>query len=408
MTTTTSDSDIVSGYHGAGPLTTVFTTPDFCASLYWTDTLTPPLSSVVCMPPKFHSLYDYSFGFYSPGICPTGYSKGCDFPVDRARVEDDGGAIYFGGPVLEGETVRVCCPNGYTCLENTVSSYSKCVHTTDNSQLAFALQVRWQESDLSILATDPTVAGKTYSAPSTATATPATIKSTSGSHTDANLTPTPSSSSSTTVAQNNNTGSTTKSGLSTGTIAGIAIGVGGMVFAFAVCALIFFVCRQRKKKREKDGTSTGSTISGAGGDSKPAPGGFATDQKAELDSRAMASSTVLSEAQADRDAAEMPPLHIAATEMEVPHFVAELPGSMPPVQYSAKQGGLKAPRSPLPTAETSQRESGALGNQGLWKKRSVARTVPEVSPISRPSTSASTASLPSTSSSTEERRQTST
>lgn len=31
MTTTTSDLGYVPGYHGAGPLTTVFTTPDFCA-----------------------------------------------------------------------------------------------------------------------------------------------------------------------------------------------------------------------------------------------------------------------------------------------------------------------------------------------------------------------------------------
>lgn len=69
------------------------------------------------MPPKFHVLYDYSFGFYSPGICPTGYSKGCDFPNAIART-DDGGMVYYGGDVLEGETVRVCCPNGYTCLLN--------------------------------------------------------------------------------------------------------------------------------------------------------------------------------------------------------------------------------------------------------------------------------------------------
>ncbi|KAJ0119029.1 hypothetical protein J7T55_013264 [Diaporthe amygdali] len=317
MTTTTSDSDTVSGFHGAGPLTTVFTTPDFCASLYWTDTVTPPLSSLVCMPPKFHSLYDYSFGFYSPGICPTGYSKGCDFPVDRART-DDLGEVYYGGAVLKGETVRVCCPTGYTCLLNDPYSYSKCVHTTDDSELAFALQVRWQESDLSILATDPTVPGSTYSAPATATATPATIKSTakSGSNIDATATPTPSSSSSTTVTQNENPGSTTQGGLSSGSTIAIALGVGGMVFAFAISALIFFIWRQRRKRRENEGTRIESTVFGDG-DSKSSPDGFAPDRKAELDSRALASSTALSEAQAERDAVEMPPLHIAATEMEI-------------------------------------------------------------------------------------------
>ncbi|KAL1852753.1 hypothetical protein Daus18300_012084 [Diaporthe australafricana] len=383
MTTTTSDLDYVPGYHGAGPLTTVFTTPDFCASLYWTDTLTPPLSSLVCMPPKFHSLYDYSFGFYSPGICPTGYSKGCDFPVDRART-DDGGMVYFGGKVLEGETVRVCCPTGYTCLESTVSSYSKCVHTTDDSELAFALQVRWQESDLSILATDPTVPGSTYSAPSTASATAGTIKSTSGTNTNTNNAPTPSSSSSTTVAQNQNSDSTSGGGLSSGTVIGIAIGVGGMVFAFAVSALIFFIWRQRRKRREENGTRIESMISGAG-DSKQSPGnGFAPDRKPELDSRAMASSAGLSEARADRDAIEMPPLHVAATEMEVPHFVAELPGSMPSGAETDKNGEKTSqtdvPKSPLPTAETSQRESGPLGHQGHWKRRSVERAPSQLRP----------------------------
>lgn len=374
-------------------------------SLYWTDTVTPPLSSLVCMPPKFHSLYDYSFGFYSPGICPTGYSKGCDFPNDRART-DDGGMVYFGGNVLDGETVRVCCPNGYTCLLNDPYSYSKCVHTTDSSELAFALQVRWQESDLSILATDPTVPGSTYSAPSTATATPSTVQSTAASGTNDDS-PTPSSSSSNTVAQNEDPTSRTESGIPAGTIIGIVIGVGGMIAAIAVSAVVFFIWRHRRKKREDNGTRIESMISGVG-DSKASPAksdGFAPDNKAELDSRARASTAALSEAPADRDAIEMPPLHIAATEMEVPHFVAELPGSMP---EGHDHGGehtpeTDVPRSPLPTAETSQRESGALGNMGHWKRRSVARGQSQLRPISSSSTSAS--STRTTTTTTEDRRQ---
>lgn len=372
-------------------------------SLYWTDTVTPPLSSLVCMPPKFHSLYDYSFGFYSPGICPTGYSKGCDFPNDRART-DDGGMVYFGGDVLKGETVRVCCPNGYTCLLNDPYSYSKCVHTTDSSEMAFALQVRWQESDLSILATDPTVPGSTYSAPSTATATASTVQSTAASRSDGD-TPTPSSSSSNTVAQNENPSSNTESGIPAGTIIGIVIGVGGMIAAIAVSAVIFFIWRHRRKRREESGTRIESMISGVG-DSKTSPtaksDGFAPDNKAELDSRARASTAALSEAPADREAIEMPPLHIAATEMEVPHFVAELPGSMP---AGHDDGGEQTPetdvpRSPLPTAETSQRESGALGNMGHLERRSVARAQPQLSPISRLSTSSSS----TTTTTTEDRR----
>lgn len=299
--------------------------------------------------------------------------------------------------MLQGETVRVCCPTGYTCLLNDPYSYSKCVHTTDASELAFALQVRWQESDLSILATDPTVPGSTYSAPSTATATPGST----GSNTD---TPTPSLSSSTTAAQNDNPGSGSDSGIPSGTIIGIVIGVGGMVVAFAVSAVGFFIWRHRRKKRETtgNGTRTESMISGLG-DSKSSPtsgDGFAPDNKAELDSRARASTVALSEAPVERDAVEMPPLHIAATEMEVPHFVAELPGSMPVghdggENASGQSADTDAPRSPLPTAETSQKESGALGHMGHWKKRSLARSQSQLRPISRSSTStSSTATAP--------------
>jgi hypothetical protein len=303
--------------------------------------------------------------------------------------------------VLQGETVQVCCPTGYTCLLNDPYSYSKCVATTDTSRRAFALQVRWQESDLSILATDPTVPGSTYSAASTATATPGS----SGGNTDA-----PTSSPSTTAAQNDDPGSGSDGGIPSGTIIGIAIGVGGMVAAFAVSALGFFIWRHRRKKRENTvtdkGTRNESMISGLGG-SKPEPepepgGGFAPENQAELDSRARANTfSSPSEVSAERNPVEMPPSHIAATEMEVPHFVAELPGSMPEGhdgdldRDAGSPSGANPPRSPLPTAETSQRESGALGHAGHWKRRSVARSQSQLRPVSRSSTStSSTAAAP--------------
>ncbi|KAK7705267.1 hypothetical protein SLS64_008104 [Diaporthe eres] len=127
--------------------------------------------------------------------------------------------------------------------------------------MAFALQVRWQESDLSILATDPTVPGSTYSAPSAATATPSTVQSTAASGTNDDI-PTPSSSSSNTVAQNDDPTSKTESGIPAGTIIGIVIGVGGMVAALAISAVVFFIWRHRRKKREESGTRIESMISG--------------------------------------------------------------------------------------------------------------------------------------------------
>lgn len=78
--------------------------------------------------------------------------------------------VYYGGPVLEDESVQLCCPTGYQCLASGSSSYSRCVATTDASDFVYGIQVRWQESDLSILQTDPTVPGSKFSTPATITA----------------------------------------------------------------------------------------------------------------------------------------------------------------------------------------------------------------------------------------------
>ncbi|KAK1978099.1 hypothetical protein LZ30DRAFT_546296, partial [Colletotrichum cereale] len=167
--TTTSDPNPLTTQRGGAPLTTVFTTPDFCNSAYWTDTLTPPLSSVVCMPTSWHQVYDYGWGFYSPAICPSGYTEGCAFPTSLASKGADGN-VGLGGPVIAGETPRLCCPTGHTCYSDTPSfAYSKCISTqptttfydinnklTSQLALVFAVQVRWQQSDLSILQTNPT------------------------------------------------------------------------------------------------------------------------------------------------------------------------------------------------------------------------------------------------------------
>ncbi|KAK2006310.1 hypothetical protein LZ32DRAFT_487788, partial [Colletotrichum eremochloae] len=165
--TTTSDPNPMTTQRGAAPLTTVFTTPDFCNSKYWTDTITPPLSSIVCMPTSWHQVFDYSWGFYSPAICPSGYTEGCAFPTSLA-ITSPNGDIYLGGPVIAGETARLCCPTGHTCYTDT-SAYSKCISTqptttfrdsnnqpTSQLALVYAVQVRWQQSDLSILQTNPT------------------------------------------------------------------------------------------------------------------------------------------------------------------------------------------------------------------------------------------------------------
>lgn len=83
--------------------------------------------------------------------------------------------------------------------------------------------------------------------------------------------------------------------------------------AFGLSALVFLIWRIRQRKREEmNGTLVGSSVSLDKIDPFPAV-------KPELDSTAIPNSPVPSELQSIRDVAEMP----------VPHFVAELPGSMP-------------------------------------------------------------------------------
>ncbi|KAK8096220.1 hypothetical protein PG999_014242 [Apiospora kogelbergensis] len=187
MTTTTDPSDApTTTERGAGPLTTVFHTPEFCEPGRWTDLATPPLSSSICMPPNFMQYFGNRAGMYSPGICPMGYTAGCAYPTSLPST--DNGKQLFGGPLLAGETGQICCPTSYTCYTGPQTfpdmPYRKCIsagassrtfvedrvtHTSRN--MVYAIQVRWQSSDLSKFETDPTVPGSTFNGP-TATSTP--------------------------------------------------------------------------------------------------------------------------------------------------------------------------------------------------------------------------------------------
>ncbi|WYZ35096.1 hypothetical protein EsH8_I_001372 [Colletotrichum jinshuiense] len=280
MTTTTptpTTNNPLTTQRGAAPLTTVFTTPDFCKALYWTNTITPPLSSVVCMPTSWHQLYDYKWGYYSPGICPSGYTEGCAFPTSLATSKD--GAIGLGGPVLAAETPRICCPTGHTCYTDTSSwGYSKCISTisttsfynSDNqptSQLAlvFAVQVRWQSSDLSILETDPTVPGATYTGVSAAADGGSSAGSTGGTGGTSGVIATatgvatsgqtagstiPSATSTTTPEGSNEGSSSSGGGISVGTT--VAIAVGSVAGTLALVLIAFMVCWRRRRRRKRE------------------------------------------------------------------------------------------------------------------------------------------------------------
>ncbi|KAK8096346.1 uncharacterized protein PG998_014214 [Apiospora kogelbergensis] len=87
--------------------------------------------------------------------------------------------------LLAGETARICCPEGYSCFDDTTTDsavrWRKCITTvvdplttfvrtidgtatvtTATPAMALAIQVRWQNSDLSIIEKNPTIPGATY------------------------------------------------------------------------------------------------------------------------------------------------------------------------------------------------------------------------------------------------------
>lgn len=84
------------GRHYAVPLTTAFTIPLGCR--YPLED--PDLGR--CQPDQFPVLW-YGDGFYSPGICPSGYTIGCTAGKSSTPV--------LNGVVVEAEeTAAICVP----------------------------------------------------------------------------------------------------------------------------------------------------------------------------------------------------------------------------------------------------------------------------------------------------------
>lgn len=238
---------------GAGPLMTLFTTPDFCAPSAWTDHETPALSNSICMPNGWKEYWNYKAGFYSPAVCPWGFTRACTIPESVAS------GIDLGGSLTSGETGHICCPTGgYTCVPGeSWTSYSKCMSTgtsiftasneitpaflTTTKPLVFAIQVRWQSSDLSNLATNPTVPGQTWTPTSTASA-------------ETRPTATAASTSSATAASNDDDDNDDDiddfDDLSTGAKIGVVIGATVAAMAMIIGAYLFW--RRRSKKRHQE------------------------------------------------------------------------------------------------------------------------------------------------------------
>ncbi|CAJ2503358.1 Uu.00g107520.m01.CDS01 [Anthostomella pinea] len=156
-------------------LTSVFTPP---CSTTWLLTTTrvpsqcPPFPTngpSACDPPSWDRyLASCGFEYYSPAICPSGFSIGPSCEITNPRTAQDFPAIEA------GETAAYCVPSGHTCTSDT-SDFRGGVWgvlrtASANGAAATvgpAIQIRWREEDLSLLETDPLTPG--LSTPETTT-----------------------------------------------------------------------------------------------------------------------------------------------------------------------------------------------------------------------------------------------
>ncbi|RYO83159.1 hypothetical protein DL764_009499 [Monosporascus ibericus] len=253
-----------------GALTTTFTPPAACATstgLYLVDCgedcsyhAKGPLETTSCYPDDYDP--QISSGYYSPGICPSGYTEAC------SRAESMGTAT---------EWAYTCCPsvesNSYSCLPTAylewdltlgcqLSMSSGTFTLFDitamelNGQMsvqsstvgndfrigAHAIEVRRQATDASLTAA-------TTSRPS----------DTSPADTSGAISGFDSNGRNSSSINGNN--STEGDGDSTGFPPGVAagIGAGGTVALLGLGVGIFFLCRRRRAKRKALSTDEGNS-----------------------------------------------------------------------------------------------------------------------------------------------------
>ncbi|KAI8631603.1 hypothetical protein F5Y19DRAFT_399744 [Xylariaceae sp. FL1651] len=148
-------------------LTTVFTPP--CPTT-WLLTTTkvpsqlPPFPTsgpASCdLPSWTEYVSERGFEYYSPAICPSGFSIGPTCIITNPRTGQ-------GFPAIQsGETAAYCVPFGHTCTSDTtdfrggVWGVSRTASSSGaRATVGPAIQIRWRDEDLSILETDPLTPG---------------------------------------------------------------------------------------------------------------------------------------------------------------------------------------------------------------------------------------------------------
>ncbi|KAK0715469.1 hypothetical protein B0H67DRAFT_463254, partial [Lasiosphaeris hirsuta] len=253
-----------------GPLTTTFTPPAPCSGavglcstcdVAWYGQLCGPTGAAdatSCWPATSRGAQAarppiFGWGFYSPGyICPAGFTSACSATA---------GSLADWVPqfiMSAGETAVGCCPtgfacaniNGQTCLAVASSVTVGTVTCDSGSSDGFAwatipnaalglesinlfapmIEIAWKQSDLpESLRSTSTVTSVTNTASQQTTSATASTSSPTGI-----------------VAGSGGGGGTSASaGMSTGAVAGLAVGVTALVFGIAIAA--FYVWRKKRR-----------------------------------------------------------------------------------------------------------------------------------------------------------------
>ncbi|KAI0173328.1 hypothetical protein GGR52DRAFT_381519 [Hypoxylon sp. FL1284] len=229
-----------------GPLTTTFTPSGAqCTSTFlgfvqdnaWVQYGVGGGASSACLPTSFQPLASY---YYSPGICPSGYTTAC-----QAQISPSSGTA--------SETVATCCPSAYSCRDSRSKDPFACLSCFDGPKTlavsTFFFSTNSEGSTTRIDAGTTTVViasncirayGPIVRAASgdiLATASTGVPSSTQQSGLSASVPTTP-------VTTHDRQNSS--SGLSTGAAAGIGIGC-GLGALLAIGAIVTMLRRRRRR-----------------------------------------------------------------------------------------------------------------------------------------------------------------
>ncbi|KAI1295783.1 hypothetical protein F5Y03DRAFT_371391 [Xylaria venustula] len=254
-----------------GPLTTTFTPqgPD-CASTFlgkisdnlWLQYGVGDSPSSACYPSSFDPHQSY---YYSPGICPSGYTAACTAEI-----------FVSGNKAAQQLT---CCPESYSCHSNRGTDPFACISGFKGTK-TYSISTYFFERDennsttkidigtttatwvdVFLLAYGPLVLPPGDDDTSTPSST--TTTSASGSATTSSAAPGTSNASiptqSTIPSTTSNESTGGSSGLSRGAVAGISVGV-VLAAILLVGAIAFLIVRRRKRPNSPSTAMVGSEV----------------------------------------------------------------------------------------------------------------------------------------------------